>query len=323
MPILLPQMSLNLFFNRLLTDYQNAKAIENNFTGNVLGKLVREEIPDAIKGIINNDRYKVSGSIGAGNWAGVPWVGLFDRLITNSAQCGYYLVYLVNEDCSGFYLSLNQGVTTVKERYGSDSKRALVTRANDFLALLGTIDKSYQTGAINLSVSRTNNLGSLYEKGAICSKYYAKENIPHDFILETDLRHMLDLYLLLATKEYLGLRDTAVEADEDKLYEEDLRLLKEHKRIERNRELAMKAKKIHGYKCKACEFDFFKTYGTIGEKFIEAHHLTPLSELKGQKFKLDPRRDFSVLCSNCHRMIHRSTTINDVEAFRNKYLKQK
>ena len=36
----------------------------------------------------------VEGSAGAGNWAAVPWISVFDPAITTSATRGYYLVYL-------------------------------------------------------------------------------------------------------------------------------------------------------------------------------------------------------------------------------------
>ena len=62
-------------------------------------------------------------------------------------------------------------------------------------------------------------------------------------------------------------------------------------------------------------------YGEIGEGFIEAHHLKPLHTLTGEKVALDPVKDFAVLCSNCHKMIHRSEFVSDVKEFRGKYVK--
>jgi hypothetical protein len=55
--------------------------------------------------------------------------------------------------------------------------------------------------------------------------------------------------------------------------------------------------------CEACGFDFQAQYGTIGHDFIEAHHLKPISEMKpGEKTQLE---DVALVCSNCHRMLHR------------------
>ena len=57
--------------------------------------------------------------------------------------------------------------------------------------------------------------------------------------------------------------------------------------------------------------------GKSEEDFIEAHHLVPISLFKGQVVKLDPKLDFAVLCSNCHRMIHKTEKPDDVKAFKN------
>ena len=43
----------------------------------------------------------------------------------------------------------------------------------------------------------------------------------------------------------------------------------------------------------------------IGADFIEAHHLVPLSHIKPGEERAYVADDFAVLCSNCHRMIHR------------------
>lgn len=56
-------------------------------------------------------------------------------------------------------------------------------------------------------------------------------------------------------------------------------------------------------KCEVCNFDFYETYGKHGENYIECHHLKPVSKMKdGDETKLS---DLSLICSNCHRMIHR------------------
>jgi hypothetical protein len=54
-------------------------------------------------------------------------------------------------------------------------------------------------------------------------------------------------------------------------------------------------------KCECCEFDFFEFYGQIGVKFIECHHKIHLST--GER--LTEIDDLALVCSNCHRMLHR------------------
>lgn len=54
--------------------------------------------------------------------------------------------------------------------------------------------------------------------------------------------------------------------------------------------------------CEVCGFDFEAFYGSRGHGFIECHHTKPLSELRlGETTKIS---DLSLVCSNCHRMIH-------------------
>lgn len=118
-------------------------------------------------------------------------------------------------------------------------------------------------------------------------------------------------------RELLG---SSREEDEVELKNSDLEKVRMHKAYERNAELAKEAKRIHLYVCKACGFDFKKVYGDLGEKYIEAHHLTTIAEVKGNEEGLDPKKDFTVLCANCHRMIHRSDYISDVDGFRKRYL---
>lgn len=85
-------------------------------------------------------------------------------------------------------------------------------------------------------------------------------------------------------------------------------LTKVHRYRERDTKLVKrkkaKFKKIEGRLfCEGCGFDFEKTYGLRGVDFIECHHTKPVSELGvGQVTHLD---DLVLVCSNCHRMIHR------------------
>lgn len=81
-----------------------------------------------------------------------------------------------------------------------------------------------------------------------------------------------------------------------------------HKKRERNSKLIRRAKSRFLEKegelyCEICSFNFRKKYGKIGKKFIEAHHTKPVSELtEGETTKIS---DIIMVCSNCHRMIHR------------------
>ncbi|MGI5975644.1 MAG: HNH endonuclease [Paludibacter sp.] len=87
-----------------------------------------------------------------------------------------------------------------------------------------------------------------------------------------------------------------------------------HMRYERDSRLIKKIK-THALRvnpmlnCEVCGFSFFEKYGELGEGFIEAHHLKPLTETKETE---TTRQDIALVCSNCHRMLHKGISqIND------------
>lgn len=73
---------------------------------------------------------------------------------------------------------------------------------------------------------------------------------------------------------------------------------------ERKPELRAAAIKLHGTTCKGCGFNFANIYGERGNDYIEVHHLVPISTYV-EPTTIDPAKDLTVLCANCHRMVHR------------------
>lgn len=86
-------------------------------------------------------------------------------------------------------------------------------------------------------------------------------------------------------------------------------IYKLHKYRERDNRINQKKKdlyfKLNGkLDCEVCGFDFYVFYGDIGKGFIEAHHRLPLSDINGESVtKLE---DLALVCSNCHKMLHKS-----------------
>jgi hypothetical protein len=64
--------------------------------------------------------------------------------------------------------------------------------------------------------------------------------------------------------------------------------------------------------CEVCGFDFSTTYGSLGEGFCKVHHLSPLSA--SDDSVITTLVDLAVICSNCHRIIHRSDPMLSVPA---------
>jgi predicted HNH restriction endonuclease len=90
--------------------------------------------------------------------------------------------------------------------------------------------------------------------------------------------------------------------------EEGRLILRKHLAHERNRKL-VKSKLSQSWKakrrlsCEACGFDFAARYGKRGEKYMECHHVKPVESFS--ESHVTRLRDLALVCSNCHRMIHR------------------
>jgi hypothetical protein len=103
--------------------------------------------------------------------------------------------------------------------------------------------------------------------------------------------------------------DIIINEDDESAFPEGAESYKLHKTRERDRDIILQAKATR-YKetkkleCEVCQTDFFKIYGELGNGFIEAHHKIPVAKLDGTTKTLVT--DLALVCSNCHRMLHRS-----------------
>lgn len=122
--------------------------------------------------------------------------------------------------------------------------------------------------------------------------------------------------------EELNLRLSKIEDEEDEeisSVKEGSVIYKLHKFRERDPNINKKKKekyfKEHGkLECEVCGFDFYKVYGEIGKGFIECHHKKPLSDIESEV--ITSINDLALVCSNCHRMLHREMNILSIEELR-------
>ncbi|MCP5075607.1 MAG: DUF3578 domain-containing protein [Rhodobacteraceae bacterium] len=269
----------------------------------------------------HNQHLLVTGSAGQSRWAFVPWIAVFDPVVTTSAQRGHYIVLLFSADMTRVYLSLNQGTTAARDEFGSRANSELARRAELIRNRVPEFAERFSADPIHLGV--TGTLPSGYEAGHAFGMSYALDELPFDIDPEGDLRTMVQLYFTATARggtEHFGESSTGEpEQTPDDLVEP--RRYAFHRRIERNAQIANKVKQVQGHECRACGFDFEAQFGALGKGYVEAHHLTPLSELpEDTAVSLDPETDFAVLCANCHRMIHRRDARRDLEEFR-KYVR--
>ncbi|KAA0566612.1 DUF3578 domain-containing protein [Bacillus sp. CH30_1T] len=188
----------------IMNNYVSAKA--QPFGGNELGSYVRNDVPKVFKQLpCLNEQYAVTGSVGQGNWASVPWIAIMNKEITTSTQRGYYIVYLFSEDMSRLYLTLAQGVTeTTKEEM---LKRKQEIR--DYVEMKASVKKDNEL-----------YLGeSIKAKGYTLSTAayieYQKDDMPSEGEFMDDLESMITYY-----ERYIEYSNTQAHT-EDVLSEEE------------------------------------------------------------------------------------------------------
>ncbi|WP_413173163.1 MrcB family domain-containing protein [Anabaena azotica] len=302
--------------------YQYPKVSREKFKNHEYPRYLKNEVPRLLNESLNlPDIYSIQASAGNGSWASIPWIAVFNKLITESVRFGFFLVYLYQADFSGVYLSLNQGTASLKERYGLGGAREVLREQAKVFRKIISIDTNitfYENIDLKLEAipkeTTARRLGQAYQAGNILATYYSQNNLLTSDKLVSDLLYFISIYEQLIENQPIESQESDPTVED--VWFEDLTKYKIHRRVERNQALCKKAKEIHGYICQACNFNFETRYGEIGKNYIEAHHIVPIATLEKTKVQLNPLTDFTVLCSNCHRMIHRIKPTPTLEEFK-------
>lgn len=275
-------------------------ALKQPFTKHPLARLIREQSVKIISPLLDDENLMVKASAGKGSWARVPWIAIFNKHETDSAQEGVSVVYLFSEDMQKIYLTMMLGVLNPIKSAGR--KKALLKLKSKILDTRESFQLSDLMADDRVQIGKSR-LGRAYEKAVIFYKEYASQNLPSNDTLVADLKKIINYYNHYITEANLATYWTNF-AKVRKISQAK-RLLKEHFVLEQNPSLLKEAKKqaLKKYgeiRCSVCGFSFFEHYGKVALDFIEAHLCKPINR-PIEKVQL---KDLALVCSNCHRMIH-------------------
>ncbi|QQY80174.1 uncharacterized protein DUF3578 [Keratinibaculum paraultunense] len=189
-------MSLKEIFIDIMDNYIQEKMNFSCGKESRIYNLINYTVVDYLNGIFKREDIKIEGSCGRGYWTYHPWIALFNKNITTSAQEGVYIVYLFSKDMERVYLTLNQGSTSIENKY--KGKRNKAQRVKEELMYIrnqirSQIDSRGFLTNNNLIIGNEN-----YEVGSIFYKMYSKEELKNDLISEEelieDLKNMLIIY---------------------------------------------------------------------------------------------------------------------------------
>jgi 5-methylcytosine-specific restriction protein A len=152
----------------------------------------------------------------------------------------------------------------------------------------------------DIATNRPGHTGRATNSGAPTKRVIA------ELTAQPELMHQL----ALSIRDAEGRGDfeplTAPVPDEEEGAAEGRLLIRRHVAYERDR--ALRRRKLQEalregrpLVCEVCGFDFEETYGDRGRGYIECHHIVPLHVGGVGRRRLS---DLSLLCANCHRMVH-------------------
>jgi hypothetical protein len=192
----------------IMNNYVSAKA--QPFGGNQLGSYVRNDVPKEFQKLhCLNEQYVVTGSVGQGNWASVPWIAIMNKEIATSTQRGYYIVYLFSEDMSRLYLTLAQGVSeTTKEEM---LKRKQEIR--DHVEMKATVKKDN-----DLYLGESSKAKG-YALSTAAYIEYLRDDTPSEGELVDDLESMIAYY-----ERYIEYSNTQEDTEEVLPEEEEIKI---------------------------------------------------------------------------------------------------
>lgn len=271
---------------------------------------------------LSSDKYKITGSIGQGNLAEIPWICIFDLDITSSAQEGFYIAYLFKSDMSGVYLSLNQGWTQYEKAFNKpNERRSEITRNVNYARnlLKGTQGFNYES----IDLKATKSLGKGYEMGNICSVYYDTDRIPSTEVLINDLRNLIGVYRELkglVGSDILNIRSGLNEEYFQKEIQVGNRVDLQPGAIQRKQKkqntlttswsrdpnIAFTSIENSNFLCENDHKHLTFISEVTGHQFVEAHHLIPMKYQGDFEFSLDVPENIISLCPTCHRAFHNS-----------------
>lgn len=187
------ESNLKEYVERILNEYMTEKT--KDLKDNLLARFIRDEAVKIVRqaASLSEKDYEVTGSVGQGVWAMIPWLGVFNKKVSKSATKGVNIVYLLSKDCSTLYLTLNQGCTEIRKKNSKKQTIEIMRKYAEYLIPLLDDYGFNSAGCINLGNGLTE-LGELYQYGTIFYKAYKKGMVPEEAELQTDLINMVKVY---------------------------------------------------------------------------------------------------------------------------------
>ena len=199
----------NQTIKQVAQGWPNYLATRKVDSSSTMHKLVKEALPDLLRDWSPSpELYTFFGSDGLGNITRAPWFAVFHKDLTDTAQDGYYIVYLISEDLKRLVLEIGFGYTQFKNQYGDNRNMlnaidlAVAQMRNSCASLIdGNISESLRARVNSEPIQLSRTKGSIHEKYERCGIFsisYPIDTLPKDDSLKADYSEFLRLYTAMA-----------------------------------------------------------------------------------------------------------------------------
>lgn len=276
--------------------------------------------------------YVVKSSAGqpGRRYALIPYAMLLRRDVTSSPTHGVYIALLFDEHCRRLWITLNQGISQFRDRFGPSRSFEALRQGSSLLAELMSAPDGFDQGPVDLAASYP--YGQAYEVGAVYGRCFELERFDESKA-RTFAEALHDLLALYETMPLKLARDPSIAsamgaaADEERIFQEmanqkssaassaevqdmikpppERSILGSRVVYQRDPSVAATALHLAGHCCEAgCGTSPFVASAT-GLPYVEAHHLIPLSRQGSfPDASLDVPANVVALCAGCHAKIH-------------------
>lgn len=154
-----------------------------------------QEWLEAAPSVAAKPSISVKVSVGQGGWTKTPWIALLDKRETTSTQRGRYIVFLIAEDLSVTYLTLNQGMTELRARLGQKGAvQEMIQVAAAAKPLVSELKDAGFRLDNSIDLKSDTSAAKNYEIGTIAHTDLQSDALPGDSEINSYLEVLLDAY---------------------------------------------------------------------------------------------------------------------------------
>jgi hypothetical protein len=188
---------------------KNGTEYFRNTKKHIAHKIFINNLPKVFMSCLDNKRYSIKSSLGDGNTAGIPWLCIMHKQVTDSVTDRFYISYLFSRNAKKVYLSIGIGATQFSKIYGTSINKCVPkindaknqfqnmfqhyapNNANETMDLFDSSDTAF----IRTQFSQSPKFKvAAYEAGCFFTKSYSLKEPLDENELQNDLQEYIKTY---------------------------------------------------------------------------------------------------------------------------------